>query len=95
MKGRTIIHRALHGEQSNGSTCMKIHLYMCIGESGSPVYHWSLENEATGHRWFTRISTVTYVRMKERLSRNYRFRYLPVRQDSPKAVRVFEDVFYI
>ena len=95
MKGRTIIHRALHGEQSNGSTCMKIHLYLSIGSAGAPVYHWGLENEATGNHWFTCISSVTYVRMKERLSRNYRFRHLPVRQESPKAARIFEEVYFV
>ena len=95
MNGRTILHRSLNGSESNGSTCMKIHLYMSIGEDGHTVYHWGLDNEATGHRWFTRISVFAYYRMKDRLSCNYRFRWLPVRKADKHAAWVFEDVFYI
>ena len=95
MNGRTILHRALYGSESNGCTCMKIHLFMSIGDDGHTVYHWGLENEATGHRWFTRISFNAYERMKDRLSGCYRFRLLPVRKADKHAARVFEDVYYI
>ena len=53
MKGRSIIHRALHGADSNASTEMRITLVDSMAQDGScHWYYWVLDNDATGHHWF-------------------------------------------
>lgn len=95
MNGRTVIHRTLQGRQSNASTSMRIHLYQSITPDGDIFYHWSLDNDGTGHHWFTRISYAAFRRLSERLSANYRFVYKPVRRETPKSACILEDVYYI
>ena len=95
MKGRTIIHRTLHGTESNASTSMRIHLYRSVTEDGLCFYMWELRNDATGHYWFKRISAETFRAIWMVLSARYRFKWLPMRQASPKAARVFEDIYFV
>lgn len=95
MKGRSIVHRTLHGTEANASTSMSIHLYRSVTPDGACYYMWELRNEATGHFWFKRISAETFHAIWLALSDRYRFRWLPVRQENPKAARVFEDVYFV
>ena len=95
MTGRTTIHRILHGSEANATTSMTIHLYRSITPDGAIFYMWELRNDATGHYWFRQVSAQTFRLLWLALSERYRFQWRPMRQDSPKAARVFEDVYFV
>ena len=95
MKGRTIVHRALHGTESNASTAMTIRLYRSITPDGVSFYMWELRNDATGHYWFKRITAQAFQLLWLALSERYRFQWMPARQESPTAATVFEDVYFV
>ena len=55
---RMALYKREHGPQSIAATCMEITLYHCMSFDGQRhYYYWGLTNPATGHNWFTPLSS--------------------------------------
>ena len=86
----------MKGNQANAATYMKIKLLISVDkESGREWYFWELSNIYTGHRWFTQISKSAYDHLSDRLSKNYRFSYLPMYEASDHANVILENQYYV
>jgi hypothetical protein len=72
----------------------RIRLYASITETET-AYFWELRNDKNRHFWFKRIQPDVFLTIKNRLDREYRFTWYPIRQESPKAAKVAEYEYYI
>lgn len=72
----------------------RIRLYASTTETKT-VYFWELRNDKNHHFWFKEIQPNTFWAIKNRLDREYRFTWHPIRQESPMAARVAEYEYYI
>lgn len=97
MKGRTILHRTLHGAESNGACEMRIILGMVILKNGERSFFWALDNDAVSEYRYRPISMNAYALTMNRLIRQYRFQTPPVRtiKNSCLVSQVLETRFYI
>ena len=72
----------------------RIILYTSITDTET-VYFWELRNDKNHHFWFKRIQPDTFLTIKNRLDREYRFTWYPLLQVSPKAAKVAVYEYYI